>query len=171
MASQGSAQEIRQIIAGNKLGKARDLIDAGLAKKETHELWYLRALISFRLGSYEYAEECLERAMWLSKEPEYHQLKGLLYMERGDFGNGSQEFVDALKRRKDAVSQFYLSVCYMMLGDPKSREMLQKAYLSDPKKTVRLLSDFYSNVIAKDRNVDKGAKEAIAAKLRKLGAA
>ncbi|MGV8177034.1 MAG: tetratricopeptide repeat protein [Candidatus Bilamarchaeaceae archaeon] len=171
MASSESAQEVRRLIASGQLGKARNLIDAGLARKETHEFWYLRALISFRLGSYDHAEECLERAMWLRKEPEYRQLKGLVCMERGDFVGAVPEFTDALRRRKDAASQFYLSVCYMMLGDPKSKDMLQKAYITDPKATARLLSGFYSNVIANDRAVDRKTKEAIAAKLRKLGAA
>jgi tetratricopeptide (TPR) repeat protein len=153
------------MIEKGKYREAAKLIDAELGKKESDRLYYLRAIVSYRLKNYEYAREMLEHALYLKKSPDYLKLKALISMETLEFAEALELLKQVLEQRKDAESYFLSSMCLMFLDDPKSREYLQLAYLADPGKTKALIKEFYSQFFRNNRHLSEKEKKALEAKI------
>ncbi|MFA5077304.1 MAG: hypothetical protein WC488_02665, partial [Candidatus Micrarchaeia archaeon] len=84
------------MIRNGKYREAAKALDAEMAKKEGDRLYYLRAIVSYKLKNYEYAMELVEHALFLKKEPDYLKLKGLMLMETLDFGAAFEMFSEVI---------------------------------------------------------------------------
>ncbi|VVB98205.1 Tetratricopeptide repeat protein [uncultured archaeon] len=157
--------DFEALIGKGKYREAAKLLDAELAKKESDRLYYLRAIVSFRLKNYEYAHEMLEHALYMKKDPDYLKLKALILMETLEFAEALEMLKGVLDQRKDAESYFLSSMCLMFLDDPKSREYLQLAYLADPGKTKALIREFYGQFFRNNRYVSEKEKKALEARI------
>ena len=156
------------MIRNGKYREAAKALDAEMAKKEGDRLYYLRAIVSYKLKNYEYAMELVEHALFLKKEPDYLKLKGLMLMETLDFGAAFEMFSEVIQTRKDAEAYFLSSVCLMIMDDARSKDYLQLAYLSDRAKTKSMLNDFYADFFRNNRFIGEKEKRALEEKIRKV---
>ncbi len=153
------------LIRDEKYEEAAKAIDAELAKKEDARLYYLRAMVSHRLKNYEYAHEMLEHALYIRKDADYFKLKGVMLFEQLEFEESFEALKETLDRRKDAEAYFLSAICLMFLDDPKSKDYLQLAYLSDKAKTKVLISTFYDSFFRNNMFLGEKDKKALAAKI------
>ncbi len=157
--------DYEKLIDDGRYMEAARLIDAELAKKEGDRLYYLRAIVSYKLRNYEYAHEMLEHALYMKKDPDYLKLKALILMETLDFGAAFEELKMVLEQRKDAECYFLSSMCLMFMDSPKSREYLQLAYLANPAKTKALVREFYTQFFSNNRNISGKERKALEARI------
>ncbi len=160
--------DFEALIGKGKYSEAAKLLDAALAKRENDRLYYLRAIVSYKLKNYEYAHEMLEHALFIKKEPDYLKLRALILMEMLEFAEALESLTQVLVHRKDAESYFLSSMCLMFLDDPKSREYLQLAYLADPAKTKALIREFYFSFFKNNRFLGAKEKKALEAKIEAI---
>lgn len=161
----------RELLTKQEYTEARNLLEDLLEHdKENDELWYLRGVLSLKLKNYGRAQEFLDRALFIKRKPEYHKMKGMGYFEVYELENAIGSFKEALElEANDAVSHFFLAICYMLKDDPKAVEHIRMAREADPKKTRQLLSNFYSLFIEKDRRISDEQKKSISEKIKALG--
>ncbi|MDD5337407.1 MAG: hypothetical protein PHS02_02890 [Candidatus ainarchaeum sp.] len=160
--------DFEMLIRKGKYREAAKALDAEMAKKESDRLYYLRAIVSYKLKNYEYAMEMVEHALFLKKEPDYLKLKGLMLMETLDFGAAFEAFSQVIKMRKDAEAYFLSSVCLMFLDDARSKDYLQLAYLSDRARTKSLINEFYTDFFKNNRFIGEKEKRALEEKIKKV---
>ena len=150
----------KSLISKEKYKEAGSLIDKLIRKKETHELWYLRGLVSLKTKNYDYAIDCFDRALMLKKHFLYFRMKGVARMERFELEEAVGDFDMALAIvPDDHLSNFYAAICYMFLDNMKSAKYLRKAYSLNKKKTKELLNNFYIMFFRKDPLVTKAIKD------------
>lgn len=144
MREQGIGQA-RSLLNAERYREAANVLNLLIGKnKGNDELWYLRGLVSLKLKNYENAQECFERALWLSKKAAYHKIRGMAYMETYELEAAIGEFESAsLLDGRDAGIFFYIAVCHMFLNNPLGRDYLEKAYALNKKKTKELAGKFY----------------------------
>lgn len=156
------------LIKKGKYAEAAKALDSELAKKEDARLYYLRAIVSYKLKNYEYADEMLEHALFMKKEPEYLKLRALVLMETLEFEDALGVLKKLLERKKDAEAYFLAAVCLIFLGDQKSRDYMQLAYLADRGKTKALINEFYSNFFKGNRFISEKERKALEEKIKKI---
>jgi tetratricopeptide (TPR) repeat protein len=150
----------KSLISKEKYKQAGILIDKLIRKKETHELWYLRGLVSLKMKNYDYAIGCFERALALKKNYLYFRMMGVARMERFELEVAVTDFDKALNLApNDHLSNFYAAICYMFMDNMKSAKYLRKAYSLNKKKTKELLNNFYIMFFRKDPLVSKAIKD------------
>lgn len=157
--------DLETLIGKGNYSEAARLIDAELSKKESDRLYYLRSIVSYKLKNYEYAHEMLEHALYMKREPDYLKLKALIHMETLEFGDAFEALKEVLEQKKDAEAYFLSAICLMFLDNPRSKDYLQLAYLSDKSKTKALIREFYSNFFKPSRFVSEKDKSALEAKI------
>jgi tetratricopeptide (TPR) repeat protein len=167
-----SIEDAKALIARSKFAEAGRVLDSLLAKdSENDELWYLRAVVSLKMKNYDSAHESLERASFIKRKAEYFKLKGVAYLQVYQLPDAITEFEKAIRMNKrDASTYFYLALCFMFLNDPRSRIMLQNAYLLDNKRTKELLKSFYEVFFKKDVTIDWKSKENLEAQMESISA-
>ncbi len=153
------------LISKGKYADAAKALDSELAGKESDRLYYLRALVSYKLKNYEYAHEMLEHALFMKKDAEYLKLKALILMETLEFADAFGVLKEALSRKKDAEAYFLSAICLMFLDDERSRDYLQLAYISDKAKTKALVQEFYKVFFKNNRFVGEKEKRALEEKI------
>jgi tetratricopeptide (TPR) repeat protein len=160
----------RELLTNQKYGEAKELLDGLLqTDKENDELYYLRGVLSLKLKNYGRAQEFLDRALFIKRKPEYHKMKGMGYFEVYELENAVESFTEALELEpNDAVSHFFLAICFMLQDDGRSVEHIRKAREVDAKKTRQLLSNFYSLFIENDRRISDEQKKKISEKIKSL---
>ena len=152
--------DVKALIAGEKYREAGKLLDALLRERETHELWYLRGLVSLKLRNYDDAIEDFERANSLKKTALYCRMKGIARMERFELEGAMEDFAESLRLEpNDLLSNFYMAMCYMFMDDPKSAAYLKKAFAIDRERAKSLLKNFYVMFFRKDPLISKALKE------------
>lgn len=157
--------EAETLILDGKYLEAAKFLDAEIAKKEDARPLYLRAIVSYRMKNYEYALEVLEHALFLKKQPDYLKLKAIIRMEMLDFPDAIDALEQSLSIKKDAETYFFLSICHMLLGNPKSREFLKLAYSLDKARTKSLINDFYDMFFRNNRFVSETDRKALEARI------
>lgn len=157
--------DFEAMINKEEYAEAARLLDQDLAKKEDDRLYYLRAIVSYKLKNYDYAHEMLEHALFMKREPDYLKLKALALMETLEFADAFEVLKEVLAHKKDAEAYFLASVCLMFLDSPKSREYLQLAYLADRAKTKSLIRHFYEIFFRSSRFVSMKEKKALETKI------
>lgn len=151
--------DAKALISSGKYREAGRLLDRMLGARETHELWYLRGVVSLKLRNYDDAIEDFERALSLRKSALYLRMKGVARLELFELQDAIADFNEALKiEPDDLLSNFYIAVCYMFLDDPRSAGYLKKAFSLDRKKTKELLKDFYVMFFREDPLISKALK-------------
>lgn len=151
--------DARALISSGKYREAGRLIDRLLGAQETHELWYLRGVVSLKMRNYDDAIEDFDRALSMRKNALYLRMKGVAKLELFELQDAISDFSDALKLEPDdLLSNFYAAVCYMFLDDPRSAGYLKKAFSIDRKKTKELLKDFYVMFFREDPLISKALK-------------
>ena len=153
------------LISKGKYKEAAKALDAEIPKKEDPRMYYLRAIVSGKLGNYYYAHEMLEHALFLKRDPEYLKFKGMMLMETLDFSDAFEAFSEAISTRNDAEAYFLSAICLMFLNSPKSREYLQLAYLSDRKRAKELAKEFYERFFRKNRFVSEKDRKGLEAQI------
>ncbi len=162
-------EKVKKLAKKGKYREAAKVLDEILPEKEEDSLYYLRAIIAIRLDDYRKAEEFLERAIFVKRRPNYLRMKGMLYFELLDFETAAMNFEECLSiKPKDFLSNFFLSISYMFLDDPKSRRYLKKAYSINRKKTKTMLKSFYESFFASDASVDAAAKRIIEERIGRI---
>lgn len=136
--------DFKTLINQKKYAEAGKMLDNALMKKESDELYYLRAIVSYKLKNYENAQLMLEHALSMKKEPEYLKFKAIIIMERLEFAEAFEILKELAAITKDAEMYFLSATCLMFLDDPKSKEYLQLAHAADPIKTKVLIKEFYN---------------------------
>lgn len=157
--------DFEAMISKGEYAEAARLLDQDLAKKEGDRLYYLRAVVSYKLKNYDYAHEMLEHALFMKKDPQYLKFKALVLMETLDFADALETLKEALHLTRDAEAYFLASVCLMFMDSPKSREYLQLAYLADRAKTKSLIRHFYEIFFRSNQFVSMKEKKALEAKI------
>jgi len=161
--------EAKSLIAGEKYREAGRILDRLIMKKETHELWYLRGLVSLKTKSYDSAIEAFERAITMRKTALYLRMRGVARMELFELEEAIRDFDEALRlESKDLLSNFYTAVCYMFLDNPKSSQYLKAAYSLDSKRTKELLKDFYVMFFRKDPLISDAIKGELARRIDRI---
>ncbi len=156
----GITQDIHKLLKSQEYMTAGRLLDLEISKnKSNHYLWYLRGVVSLNANNYPNSLECFSRALNLKKEYEYFRLKGMTYFQIFEFEEAIIEFENALKIKKNSEIYFYLSLCYMFLDDPISKDYLETAYLKNKKKTKILLKSFYNSILKNSWELNKKQKD------------
>ena len=162
-------ERVKKLAKKGKYREAARILDEILHGNEDDSLYYLRAILALRLDDYRKAEEFLERAIFVKKKPTYVRMKGMLFFELLDFEMAALNFEECISLKpKDFLSNFFLSMSYMFLDNPKSTKYLKKAYAIDRKKTKRLLRSFYDSFFAPDTSIDKATKKMIEDRLGRI---
>jgi len=139
----------KKLISGGKYREAARLINRLLKKnRENDQLWYFLGLLSLKMKNYELADEYLEQAISISSRPEYFWLKGVAQLEILETEAAIETFSRLLKMDEDNVdANFFLSVCYLLLDDPRSEKFLKKAFMLNKKRTKQLLRNFFETFV------------------------
>ncbi len=163
-------EQVRKLMAVGKYRDAGVLLDSLLRKeKKNDEIWYLRGILSLKLKNYEHAHECFEQALWLNKKTEYYKIRGMAHMENFEIDAALVLFENALKLNKnDASLYFFIAVCYLLIGDPRSEDYFKVAWKLNKKITRELIKNFYDTIIKPDFSINKKLKEEIEKELEKL---
>ncbi|MCM8776071.1 MAG: tetratricopeptide repeat protein, partial [Candidatus Omnitrophica bacterium] len=128
--------------------------------------WYLLGILAMKLKNYELAHEYFERALLIKKKQEYLMFDGLAYLETLDVEEAERRFLEYLELKPDdSEVNFYLAVCYLLQGDPRSRDAIARAYAIDKKKTKMMLQDFFHEVIEKNPAFSESVKNEIRKKI------
>jgi tetratricopeptide (TPR) repeat protein len=162
--------EVRTLMAQRRYRDAGKVLDERLGRsKDDDELWYLRGVVCLKLKSYDSAQEYFQRALFIRKKPDYFRMKGRAHFEIFELEDAIEAFTEALALApKDAESEFFIAISYMLMDDPRSDEHLRNARKLDTRRTGQLLSNFYSLFIANDSRVDDAQKKRIEQKLKSL---
>jgi len=154
-------EKAKSLIVERKYREAGMLLDKLLSKvKDDPELWYTRGILSLKLKNYDKAHECFENAIMLENKAKYHKTKGMAHLEMFEVDEAVESFENALEQeKKDPSLYFFMSVCYMLLNDPRGKEYMERAYLVNPKKTKQLITNFYEAFFEKDPNVSENVKK------------
>lgn len=166
-----SVKEAKDLITNEKFREAGRLLDRLIRKKESHELWYLRGIVSLKLRSYDAAIEAFERASMMRKSALYLRMKGVAKMELFELDEAIEDFRESLLLDpNNLLSNFYTAICYMFLDDPSSAKYLRKAYSIDKKRTKKLLNSFYIMFFRKDPLVSRAIKEDLKRRIDRIRA-
>lgn len=163
-------EEVKKLISSGKYCHATKILDGLLRKnKDNAEVWYLRGLISLKSRNYEYAHECLLRAILLNKKAEYYRIKGMAHMEMFELPDAIANFESALRLdRKDAAVHFFIAVCLLLLGDLRSEIYFRNAWQLNKRRTKELMKNFYDTILRPDVSVNKKLKDEIEKELGRL---
>ncbi|MGB9719031.1 MAG: tetratricopeptide repeat protein [Candidatus Anstonellales archaeon] len=159
---------ILDLVEKKKYGEAATLLDEVLIKQKTPELYYLRGIISMRLKNYDYAIECLEKAMADGGDKkEIFRAMASAYIEQGKFLQ-AKEHLEQIDK-KDVDAYFLLAISSIFLNDPISaKEYMNLAYLKDRERTKELLEHFYSIFIRPNPELTEKEKEFLWEKIRSI---
>lgn len=162
--------KVKKLEKKGRYREAAVILDSLLSKQgEDDSLLYLRAILAMRLRDYEKAREFLERAIFIKRKHNYVRTKGMLFFEILDFQGAASEFEECISLKpRDFICNFFLSMCYMFLDDPRSAEYLKKARSINKKKTKSFLKSFYLNFFKSDNSLDVASRRIIEEKLKKL---
>ncbi len=152
----GEIDTAKNLIENSHFREAGLILDKLLGKdKENSELWYFRGLVSMKLKNYGAAHECFDRAIFISRKPHYHKIKGMSHLEVFEVESALEHFLAALSiSPKDATINFFVFVCYLLLDDPRAKNYVEKAYLLDRQKTKLLLYSFYKLFLKSDKSIN-----------------
>lgn len=156
------------LISKGQYSQAAKALDNAMAEKEEPHLYYLRAVVSYRLKNYEYAHEMVEHALFMKKEPDYMKLKALMLMETLDFEDALNILEKVVSIRNDAEAYFLGAVCMMFMDNPKSRDYLQLAYLADKKRTKEMIKEFYNKFFKNNKFLSENEKKGLAKKVLEI---
>lgn len=158
-------KDLEVLIDKAKYREAAKKLDNALSKSKDSNLYYLRAVVSYKLKNYFYALEMLEHALFIRKDPEYLKLKAMVFIETSDFQKATEILNSIIPKKRDCETYFLLAVCFIFLNNPKSKEYLQLAYLTDKTKTKSLITDFYNGFFKNNRFLDDREKKLIEQKI------
>ncbi len=158
-----SMKTAKSQLSSGKIRSAGKTLDGLLSEDpEKDELWYLRGIVALKLKNYDGAMEYFSRAALLRKKAKYVRMIGLAHMEMYELESAIGAFREALEiDSKDALSAFFLSVCYMFFDNPLALEYIRMAYRIDKKKTKRLLNNFYTAFFGGKKKLDAETREKI----------
>jgi tetratricopeptide (TPR) repeat protein len=161
---------VRSLLAKQRYLEAARALDGLLMRNaDNDELWYLRGIVSLKLKGYDSAHECFERALFIRKRPEYYRVKGMAHFEIFELEEAADAFLRALALDpRDAESEFFAAICYMLMEDPRATGHMKRAQELDAARTVQLLSNFYSFFIEKDQRAGDAQKKALSQMIRSL---
>ncbi len=161
------AEKAKSLLAKGQFRSAAKLLDSLIGRNRNDDsLWYLRGITSLKFRNYDAACQAFNHAIMIHQKPEYWKMKGVTYMEACKFSDAIACFRKALHlHTRDAESNFHISLCYMLLNDPKSREYIQKAYLLDKKKTKEMLKKVYSVFFKPDLHLTNAMRAELEKKL------
>lgn len=159
---------VLDLVEKKRYEEAAILLDEVLAKQKAPELYYLRGIISIRLKNYEYAIECLERAMADGGDKkEILRAMASAYMEQGKFLQAKEHLEEMDK--KDVDAYFLLSISSIFLNDPiTAKEYMNLAYLKDRERTKELLEHFYHVFIRPNPELTEKEKEFLWNKIKSV---
>lgn len=159
---------ILDLVEKKKYEEAATLLDKILPKQKTPELYYLRGIISMRLKNYDYAIECLERAMVEGGDKkEILRAMASAYIEQGKFLQ-AKEHLEQIDK-KDVDAYFLLAISSIFLNDPISaKEYMNLAYLRNRERTKELLEHFYSVFIRPNPELGEKEKEFLWKKIESI---
>ncbi|MFH1785263.1 MAG: tetratricopeptide repeat protein [Candidatus Micrarchaeota archaeon] len=160
--------EARNLLSQQKYKEAALMLDRTMPNnKNKDEFWYLRGVVSLKLKNYDAAQEFFDRALAVEKKSKYYQIKGMAYFELFEIDEAVDAFLSALALEPDnATINFFLSISYLFLDDPRSEQYIRKAYTADMKKTRQLLLNFYTVFLKNDRSLTDVQKRKIEEKIR-----
>ncbi|NYZ77123.1 tetratricopeptide repeat protein [Candidatus Micrarchaeota archaeon] len=166
----GEFERARNLISAGKYDEAGRLLNRLISEdRENDRLWYLLAILAVKLKNHETAQEYLERAVSLSKKPEYLWLRGMAYMELLEIDEAIRAFRELLEVNPSSVEgNFFLAVCYLLVDDPQSERFMKKAYSLDKKKTRQLLGNFFEAFVSKSPETRRTLKAKIEKELASL---
>ncbi|MEM2909263.1 MAG: tetratricopeptide repeat protein [Candidatus Bilamarchaeaceae archaeon] len=159
--------KVKALLAKGKYREAEQVLNNFVFKEKNNDTaWYLLGILALKLKNYDHAHEYFERALALNKKPEYLMFDGLAYLENLDIEEAEGRFAEYLAiRPEDASVNFYLALCYLLLGDPRSRDAFRKAYSIDKERTRRMLRDFFVELIEKNPAYSEAVKEELKKKI------
>lgn len=160
----------KDLLASEKYIEAGVVLDALLEKEPRNDsLWYVRGILSLKLKKYDSAQEAFARAIAIRRKTEYFRMKGIAHMEIFELDDAVASFEKSIEQdENDALSLFFLSVCYMFYDNPLSVHYIQKAYEADKKRTKQLIKNFYSYFFGSSRSVGEDMKRALAKKISEI---
>lgn len=166
------ADEARQLLAQQRYKDAGAVLDRLLiTQKENDSLWYMRGIVALKLKGYDAAQEYFERALSFRKKAEYYRMKGMAHFEIFELQPAIESFLGSVALEpSDAVSHFFLAMCYLLLDDPKSAEHIKKAYELEPKKTKQLVTNFYTLFIGNDPRINEAQRKSLEERIRAINA-
>ena len=164
-------EKAKSLVVERKYKEAGMLLDKLLSNvKDDPELWYTRGILSLKLKNYDMAHECFENAIMLESKAKYHKTKGMAHLEMFEVDEAVESFEKALKHeKKDSSVYFFMSVCYMLLNDPRGKEYMERAYLINPKKTKQLIANFYEAFFARDPSINANVKKELKKRVDDIG--
>jgi len=159
--------KVKTLLAKGKYNEAGEILNHFVEREKDNDIaWYLLGILAMKLKNYNLAHEHFERALMIKKRPEYVMFDGLAYLELLDVEEAEGRFSEYLSKYGDKPEvNFYLGVCYLLQGDPRSNEQIKKAYAADKKRTIRMLNEFFHEVIEKNPRFDESVKQQIRKRL------
>lgn len=161
--------KIKMLLTKEKYKEASELLNDYILKdKEDNVAWYLLGIVAMRMKNYDLAHEYFERSLLLKKDCSALLFDGLAYLEMFDTESAKRKFSACLEIEPNhQEANFYLAICYLLEGNPLSSKYIKNAYAIDKKKTLRMLQDFFREVIEKNPFYKSEEKESIRKELEK----
>lgn len=161
---------VQGLLAKQRYREAGSALDSLLMRrKDSDELWYLRGVVSLKLKGYGSAQECFERAISIRERPEYYRMKGIAHFEIFELDEAADAFLRALALKpKDAESEFFAAMCYMLMDDARATAHMKRAQELDARRTGQLLANFYSFFIEKDPGATEAQKKDVSRRIRAM---
>ena len=162
--------EARSLLSQQKYKEAALMLDRIMPdNKNKDEFWYLRGVVSLKLRNYDAAQESFDRALMLERKSKYYQIKGMAHFEVFEIDEAVEAFLNALEiEPKNATTNFFLSISYLFLDDPRSEKYIQRAYDADNKKTKQLLLNFYTLFLKNDMGMSATQKDKIESRIHEM---
>jgi tetratricopeptide (TPR) repeat protein len=150
----------KRLISAGKYGEASRVLNKLLKKnRENDQLWYFLGLLALKMKNYDLTEQYLDEAISIRTKPEYFWLKGMAYLELLEVEAAIETFRKLLEMdEKNADANFFLSICYLLLDDPRSEKFLKRAYIINKKRTKQLLRNFFETFVKQDTTESLAAK-------------
>ena len=163
-------EQAKALLAVKRYREAAVILDRLIVHdREKDELWYLRGIASLKMRNYSIAQECFEHAVSLGRKPRYYQIKGMAHFELFEMDEAIGSFLSALALEpNDATTNFFLSMCYLFIDDPRADEYIAKARKADRKKTSQLLLNFYTFFLKDDPRINDSVKKRMEDRIREL---
>lgn len=163
----GELEKAGELIEKNSLENAQEILDSLLLNNpENDRALYLRAIIHQKRKSYNMAIETFTKAISIKRKKEYLRELALCNFEIFDLEESMKNLKGALEiDQKDFISNFFYSMCLILMDDPRAKRALENTKKLDEKKTKLLLKSFAQLFINKDPRLSLEYKKNIDRKI------
>ena len=131
-------EHIVELLQNGKIKEIKEKAKKKILENREDEASYLFSLISYHQADFDQALVWIEKAILYRDLPKYRIFKAFILINLFEFEEAYYE----LKGLEGALPNFLKGIALAFLDDPKYLQKFEKAYNSDPEKTMELFRIF-----------------------------